>query len=160
MKYSVFIVEDNLTKREAIEKALPFLESVECDSTTSISAAYRAIDGRAWSLIILDMTFQISLGAGSASTKEALAGIELLQYMTRRQIKAPVIVATQHTSFSSPGLPTINSIETLHEILKDLFPANYRETVHIDLADDGWKTKLQLAVCKVLNENGSKNSGR
>jgi DNA-binding NtrC family response regulator len=148
--HSVLIVEDNATKRGEIEKALPAPFVFDVQSTPSISQAYRAIAGKPYSLIILDMTFHVSQSAGHEMSKEAIAGIELLQFMTRRRIQAPVIVATQHTTFSTPDMPAIDSIEKLHALLIKLFPANYRMTVQVDLSEESWKTRFQAAVIEVL----------
>lgn len=148
---SILIVEDNATKRAEIERALPANEVFEVRATATIAQAYRVLVGKPWSLIILDMTFQVLQGAGNEMAKEALAGIELLQYMTRSRIRAPVIVATQHSDFATPDMPGVNSIESLHELLTDLFPANYRMTVQVDLSEESWKTRFQAAVIEVLD---------
>lgn len=148
---SVLIVEDNATKRAEIEKALPPRFAFQVRSTPSIAQAYRALAGQTWDLVILDMTFQVSQSGGGELSKEALAGVELLQYMSRSRLSAPVIVATQHSSFPTPEIPGIDSIDKLHQLLADLFPANYRMTVQVDLSEEAWKARFQLAVSEVLN---------
>lgn len=150
MGYSVLIVEDNNTKRIEIENSLPSCFSYEVQATPSIAQAYRVLSIKPYDLVILDMTFQVSQGKGQEMSKEAMAGVELLQYMARSKINSPVIVATQHSVFSSPGLPTINSVGDLDDLLSALFPENYRTTVQVDLSEETWKTRLQAAVTNVL----------
>ena len=153
MKPNILIVEDNQTKRTEIEKALNAALSAEVAGVPSISQAYRSIEFRQWDLIVLDMTFQVAQTMGQESAKEALAGIEILQFIARKQIPTPVIVATQHSSFSTVNLPDIDSIRALDELLSDLFPENYRGTVEVDLSEEAWKTILQRAVVAALHKS-------
>jgi CheY-like chemotaxis protein len=150
MKYTVLIVEDNAVKKAEIEKALLATFSIDFHSTQSIAQAYRAIEGKSWDLIILDMNFQVSQSTGSGLAKEPLAGIELLQYLSRRKNRVPVIVATQHTVFSSSELPPIDSIEKLDNLLKRVFPENYRTTIYVNLVEEHWRAQLCSAVRSVF----------
>lgn len=145
-RYSVFVVEDNGTKLQEIKNALPAAFRHNVLDTPSIAWAYRALANTTFDLVILDMTFQVSNDAGNQLAKEALAGVELLQYMARKELEAPVIVATQHTSFHTPELPGIDSIDQLDELLRDLFPNNYFATVHVDLSGESWKAQLAAAA--------------
>lgn len=147
--YTVFIVEDNGSKLQEIRAALRHEISGEPLTTSSIANAYRVMANADFDLVILDMTFEVSSELGSVA-KESLAGIELLQYMGRMGLSVPVIVATQHTTFYTPELPGIDSIEKLDELLKELFPANYFTTVHVDLAGEVWKTELVSATRRAL----------
>ena len=151
MKHAILIVEDNATKRVEIENALPRSLEYSVEWAQSIAQSYRALEGREWDLVILDMTFQVSQSFGKEIIKEPLAGIELLQYMSRRQIAAPVIVATQHSSFSSSDMSGIDTVDDLHELLLDLFPRNYRSIVRVDLSEETWKHDLAASVDEVLN---------
>lgn len=150
MKVNVLIVEDNQTKRTEIEKTVVTLLNAEVLGVSTVRQAYKSIELKPWDLIILDMTFQVTPEAGNDSAKEALAGIEILQFMGRRRIDTPVIVATQHTSFSNIEVPDINSIAELDQLLRDLFPENYRTTVEVDLSEEGWKTELQKQIIAAL----------
>lgn len=152
MSVSILIVEDNQTKRTEIEKAVHLALPAEVIGVSSISQAYRSIEYKYWDLIILDMTFQVAQGMGQESAKEALAGIEILQFIARRAIKTPVVVATQHSSFSSIELPEINSIGALDQLLRELFTENYCATVEVDLSEEGWKTSLQNEVISALKK--------
>ncbi|PQZ77361.1 MULTISPECIES: response regulator [unclassified Brevundimonas] len=152
-RYQVLIVEDNLTKQQEIINALPpaFRDGVL--PTPSIAAAYRSVANKRFDLVILDMTFQISNEGGGAIAKESLAGVEVLQYMSRMRIRTPVIVATQHTNFHTVELPGIDSIEKLDELLRDLFPENYVTTVHVDLSGEDWKQQLVSAAENALKRD-------
>jgi CheY-like chemotaxis protein len=151
-RVSALIVEDNKTKRVEIEKALPPSIDFEVQSTPSIAQAYRALANKPYDIVILDMTFHVAQGEGQESAKEALAGVEMLQFITQRRIAVPVVVATQHRVFSTPEMPGIDSIEKLDAMLLSLFPDNYRGIVEVDLAEEGWKRHLQEAVLRALKE--------
>lgn len=150
MTANILIIEDNQTKRTEIEKAAHAALSCEVLGVSSISQAYRSIEGKPWDLIILDMTFQVAQVTGLENSKEALAGIEILQFIGRRRLDTPVIVATQHTSFTTIQMPDITSIKALDELLYELFPENYRGTVEVDLSEEGWKSELQREIINAL----------
>jgi DNA-binding NtrC family response regulator len=152
MKHTILIVEDNSVKKAEIEKALLSSFQIDIHSTQSIAQAYRAIEGKPWDLIILDMTFQVSQSTGSGLAKEPLAGIELLQYLSRKRNRVPVIVATQHTVFSSSELPSIDSIEKLNDLLRRVFPENYKAIIYVNLVEEGWKVQLCNVVRGIFED--------
>ena len=153
MTANILIVEDNQTKRIEIEKAVKAALAADVVGVSSISQAYRSIEFKSWDLIILDMTFQVAQGMGQENSKEALAGIEILQFIARKRLVTPVVVATQHSSFTSIQMPDINSIAALDELLTELFPENYRGTIEVDLSEEAWKTNLQKAILSALEKN-------
>lgn len=145
----VLLIEDNPTKMRAIQTVITQSFVAEVSTASSISFAYSTLPLRTWDLVILDMTFQASQGTGREISKEALAGIEVLQYVQRMGGGAPVIVATQHTTFASKEFPEVNSLRELDVILKDAFPEVYREIVLIDLASEKWKREIRRAIRRV-----------
>lgn len=152
-KHSILIIDDSDQKREEIGKALP--PGFDTPGwAQSIAQAYRTIQAQDWDLIVLDMTFHAAQNPGQDSAKESLAGIEILQFMARRRIDIPVIVATQHASFRD-AIPEIKSIAALDKLLSKLFPKNYRETVAVDTSEESWKLHLQMAISRAL---GSKKN--
>ncbi|MGY4157886.1 CheY-like chemotaxis protein [Bradyrhizobium sp. USDA 4461] len=145
MKY-VLVVEDNPTKLGALKLLLSERFGVKVSTASSIAHAYTTLQLREWDLIVLDMTFQASHGAGREISKEALAGVEVLQYIQRSGLAVPVIVATAHTKFVSKEFGEIGSLDDLHLVLRQAFPMVYRALVWIDLKDDGWKGTLSDAI--------------
>jgi DNA-binding NtrC family response regulator len=145
----VLIVEDNLQKKDAIERLLTTSYRIEARHVNSISASLPTIERESWDLVILDMTFQITTGGGQALRKEALAGLEVLQFMAAKRITSPVIVATQHTVFSH-GAINVQSVQALEALLRRSFPRVYRTTVFIDLNTDDWHAPLLDAAKDVL----------
>ena len=141
----ILVVEDNHLKAEQITNTIRSSYEVSFATVPTISGAYAVLEHGHWDLVILDMTFQVSKGLGEAVRKEALAGLELLQYMLGKRIRFPVIVATQHAMFSQ-GIINVSSIEELHKLLSDAFPDIYRTTVRVDLANDQWHAELLAAV--------------
>lgn len=140
---NVLIVEDNQHKAVTIGKLLQSSIS-NCETTLvgSIAVAYRTIEFKKPDGIILDMTFQASQGIDRDIRKETLAGIELLQFLNRKMIAIPVIVATQHTNFSNANLPMVHSIESLDKELALKFKRNHKGIVLVDLSTDEWKSQL------------------
>lgn len=147
----LLIIEDNGTKQLEIEKALA-TGDYKISAVRTIANAYRVLVRQRWDLIILDMTFQV--GSSSGFEKEPLAGLEVLQFMANQRFPTPVIVATQHSSFSNSSIEEVDSIEQLHELLVEAFPVNYRQTVEVDLSEDAWKETLRMAVERALGEGG------
>lgn len=148
-KAEILIVEDIPSKQTAIENALASLGGT-LRAVRSITDAFRLVGEQRWNLIILDMTFQVDRSAGFESGRQATAGIELLQFMARRRLRTPVIVATQHISFSSPEIGEIDGIDALDELLKDAFPHIYRCTVKVDQSEGSWKLELLTAAKAIL----------
>lgn len=152
MTLNILIVEDNQTKRLEIEKSIKSSMEADVIGASSIRQAYSSLEHKRWDLIVLDMTFQVTQSAGHESAKEALAGIEILQFISRRQIETPVVVATQHSSFSSLDMPGIDSVQKLDDLLRDLFPENYRSVVEVDLSEETWKFTLQREIISALKK--------
>lgn len=146
---NILIVEDIPSKQAAIESALASVES-NSHAVRSITDAFRLVSEQRWDLIILDMTFQVDRSAGFESGRQATAGIELLQFMARRRLRTPVIVATQHVSFSSPEIGEIDGIAALDELLTEAFPHIYRGTVKVDQSEGSWKLELLNAAKAIL----------
>jgi CheY-like chemotaxis protein len=159
MKRRILVVEDNKAKQARIERIIQSRYDAAIEFVFTISGAYAVLEHRQWDLVVLDMTFQVSQGIGHAVQKEALAGIELLQYMVAKGLRYPVIVATQHDVFSHGGWMTFNSISQLHQSLAEAFPGIYKATVRVDLANSDWHEDLLSAVQKVLDAPHTKNTG-
>ena len=146
---NVLIVEDNAEKNKAIETIIRSQFTGRIDFAQTISSAYSQLEHHNWDLVILDMTFQVSQGLGQAVRKEALAGLEILQFMTSKNLSYPVIVATQHSSFSQVGLISLSSVEELHSLLSETFPEIYRETITVDLTTNEWHAALLNAAKRI-----------
>jgi DNA-binding response OmpR family regulator len=137
----VLLIEDNALKEVRMKEALAAIPEIEFTVCKSIKAAYPSLDLQEWDLILLDMSFQVNPGAGTEVRKKPLAGRQILQFMRARQMCQPVIVVTQHASFSE-GHTVIASIDDLDVKLKKYFPAIYRKTIYVDLATDAWREPL------------------
>jgi CheY-like chemotaxis protein len=151
MKRNVLVVEDSSSKADSITQLVKLHYDAQVEWVSTISGAYAVLNRKPWDLVILDMTFQVSQGLGQAVKKEALAGIELLQYMSAKQLSYPVIVATQHDEFSQGGWININSIDQLHSLLSEAFPDQYRSVVHVDLMSSDWHLELMKAMRRVID---------
>ena len=137
----VLIVEDNVLKEARIRDVLSLIPEIEFTVCRSVKAAYPLLEVQQWNLILLDMSFQVSPDSGTEIKKKPLAGRQMLQFMRARNLMLPVIVVTQHASFSE-GQTVIASIKDLDTKLRRYFPGIYQATVYVDLATDGWHDEL------------------
>jgi len=151
MTLHILVVEDNSSKAEQIIQTVKFHYDVQPEWVPTISGAYAVLEYKQWDLVILDMTFQVSQGLGQAVRKEALAGIELLQYMSAKRLYFPVIVATQHDFFRQGGWVNIESVDDLHKMLTAAFPKQYRAVVHVDMASSDWQIELMKTMRRIIN---------
>ncbi len=150
----ILIVEDNASKEVKVRKALAPLGR-ETIWMRSITDAFRLVTEQPWELIILDMTFLVDRSAGFDSSRQSMAGVELLQFMARRRLHIPVIVATSHDAFSSAQLGTIEGVAALDDMLRDAFPEVYRATIKVDLSEDEWQTRLLGAARSIIEASAA-----
>src|SRR5262249_7603578 len=136
----VLIIEDNALKEARMKEVLSSIPNMKFTVCRSIKAAVPLLEVEEWDLILLDMSFQVNQ-EGAEAKKKPLAGRQILQFMRAREIKRPVIVVTQNTTFSE-GHTVIASIPDLDIKLKKYFPGIYRATVFVDLATDSWHEEL------------------
>jgi len=144
------LIEDNSIKQERIKRVIERGFDAEVQIVGTIIAAYPNIEKLPWDIVILDMTFQI-LRTGIDAGMQALAGVELLQFMTSKEITTPVIVVTQHETFTQPGHKTIRSIAELDRLLRDSFPNVYHGTIHANLASESWHEELIAKIAVALH---------
>ncbi|GAA4106241.1 response regulator [Aminobacter aganoensis] len=145
----VLIVEDNEDKaRQIIDVVSQFAVS-ETAHVRGLRAAYPALERVRWDLVILDMTLHAAEGNLSASSKESLAGIEVLQAINAGPEATAVIVATQHDVFRQDPLH-FESIDSLDAALRDAFPNLYRGVVRVKLGTDEWKVDMASRIGEVL----------
>lgn len=117
----VLIVEDNVLKEARIRDVLSLIPEIEFTVCRSVKAAYPLLEVQQWNLILLDMSFQVSPDSGTEIKKKPLAGRQILQFMRARNLMLPVIVVTQHASFSE-GQTVIASIKDLDTLSKPNCP--------------------------------------
>ncbi|MEZ2331806.1 hypothetical protein AB6802_18965 [Mesorhizobium sp. RCC_202] len=147
----VLLVEDNEEKARQIVEIVEGTGVAKADiiSVRGLRAAYPAIQRGGWRLIILDMTLHAAEGAFSASSKESLAGIEVLQALQARGDTTPVIVATQHDVFEQDFLyfPDVDALDTA---LQEAFPFNYRGTVRVRLGSEPWRIEMRRRIAEIV----------
>jgi CheY-like chemotaxis protein len=137
----VLIIEDNALKEARMRSVLSSIREIEFTVCRSVKAAYPLLEMQQWDLILLDMSFQVSPDSGTEIKKKPLAGRQILQFMRARNLTRPVIVVTQHASFSEGPL-TIDSINDLDAKFRRYFAGIYQATVYVDLATDSWHDEL------------------
>jgi CheY-like chemotaxis protein len=137
----VLLIEDNTLKEARMIEVLKAVPTISFTVCRSIKAAYPLLDLQQWDLILLDMSFQATQDLGTEIKKKPLAGRQILQFMRAREMKRPVIVVTQHASFSD-GHTIIGSIEELDQKFRKYFPEICRKVIFVDLATDAWHEAL------------------
>jgi CheY-like chemotaxis protein len=150
----VLVVEDLEAKFKAV-RLLIFQEfGIEPEWARSVSAAYGVVDQN-WDLILLDMNFSVSDETYNKHVdKAAVAGIELLQFMSAQGILAPIVVITAHDSFSQSTTLEIDSIEALDELLRDSFADVYKGAVKVEYTTSDWHVEL-LDLIRPMLANAS-----
>lgn len=137
----LLIVEDNDIKLRRIVSVLNEISITEFDRVSNLKAAQLYVRNFTYAGILLDMTFHIIENKIQSVTLEALAGLQLMQYMDRLGIEIPTIVVTQHTVFQQPGTPAIRGVSKLDKLLRGTFPGIYRGTVLMTDGDQ-WRSDL------------------
>lgn len=137
----ILIVEDNEVKYKQITSVVSAREQTEVIWVKTLKRAHPQIRHGDFGLVILDMTFQVLEMPGRSYSIEALAGLQLLQYMKRIKRRIPVIVTTQHAKFEQPGYKTINGIRSLDLMLRGQFSDFYIGCVPF-AENNGWEVQL------------------
>ena len=151
MSSKILIVEDNVEKGNIISSVLRGRFKSDIEFARTISSGFAILEHKHWDLVVLDMTFQVSQGLGQEVRKEALAGVELLQFMTGKELEYPVIVATQHSDFTQGGLINLSSVDQLGDLLSATFPQIYRGIIKVDLTSTSWHAELIGLARSCLN---------
>jgi DNA-binding NtrC family response regulator len=146
----ILIIEDNPHKDKNMREVIKKIGDVVFTSCRDVRTAYPLLQKKTWALALLDMTFQGNQGFGIESKKEPLAGLEILQFMVANQLRFPVIVVTQHTTFAD-GQINVRSIDEFDSKLRKYFMGIYRGIVHVDLASTEWQSQLSNLVVESLN---------
>ncbi|MER9405137.1 hypothetical protein NKI36_13880 [Mesorhizobium caraganae] len=145
----VLIVEDNDEKARQIREVVGIFSPQEVAHVRGLRAAYPALERVRWDLVILDMTLHAAEGSLSASSKESLAGIEVLQAIQAGGDQTAVIVATQHDVFRQDPL-YFESISDLDRSLRDAFPSIYRGIVRVKLGIEDWKVEMEVKIREIV----------
>lgn len=148
---NILLVEDEAPKRENIRLVLdqrfPDRRLIEA---RSVGSAIRALRTEKFELIILDMslpTFDIKVGE-SGGRPQGFGGVEVLRYMDRLDVVAPVIVVTAYPAFSQ-GDREID-LGALEKTLAKDHPESFKSVVFYNSMFSTWREELQEAMEKAL----------
>lgn len=138
----ILVVEDNDLKYRRLLEVLASCGLSSENVTRSKNQRSALINLRLHhDFVLLDMTFEVLENKSQTATLQALAGLQVMQYMRRTGLQTPTVVVTQHSSFQQPGTPVIPDIETLDTVLKTNFPGLYRGYVFMTETND-WREVL------------------
>ncbi len=74
--------------------------------------------------------------------KPQLAGVKILQHLNQRRLDIPVIVATQHSSFTDTEFGDFSGAGELADLLARAFPRNFKGLLEIDITTDSWMSQF------------------
>lgn len=149
---NILLVEDEAPKREnirsVVDQRFPKRSLLEA---RSVGSAIRALRSDRYDLIILDMslpTFDIKVGE-SGGRPQGFGGVEVLRYMERLDVVAPVIVVTAYPAFSQ-GDREIDLGALEKDLAKD-HPDSFKGVVFYNSMFSTWREELQEAIEKALS---------
>ncbi|MCC5961478.1 MAG: response regulator transcription factor [Rhodobacteraceae bacterium] len=117
----VLIVDDQRMKIEQATRVLKnIFPNAEYRSSKNFHRAISMLEGFQWDLVILDMSFSINDNPSDYAGFEGLAGVQVLQYLFRSDIKTKVIIFTAHTQFEDPYL-SVGTLEDLERLILEYF---------------------------------------
>ena len=143
LKCSFLLIEDSPAKAAALTECLQqAFPKRTVERTQTIAVASKLIEQQEWSGIILDLAFHRSHQTADLLDRPYLAGVEILQQLHELRLHYPVIIATQHASFSNTKYGDFDSSIALGERLKKIFKRNFKGLVEVDLGETGWRNEL------------------
>lgn len=144
----VLIIEDQIEKSEAIKSFLTsiYQNSIDISVRQSLRSGLKeTIHSAKYDLVILDMSmpnFDPSETDPIGGSPESFAGREFISQMHLRNIKTPVVVVTQYSTFEKGQ----TSLEDLHHLLASTYPEIYIGSVYYSSASDDWKNDLKILL--------------
>jgi len=139
----VLYVEDDQHKARQVDEMLrSCIDDVHTTVAQSVNSGKRALAAGQFDLVVMDMSLPtFDIGPGEPGGRpQGFGGIEVIQFMERRDISIPVIVVTQFDRFGSGGDEM--DLEDLESILRTEHGALFQGLVFFNSASTAWKRKL------------------
>jgi len=148
----ILLIEDQQDKRDKISNFIQ--NEIEGDFQLVDKESLRGglkevVTNSEYDLILLDMSmpnFDPDPGINVDSSPESFAGKELLEQMRLRDIKIPVIVITQFSSFEGGSITLDSLSKEFHSKYNDF----YIGSVYFNSATDAWKNSLSNMLRSLL----------
>lgn len=141
----ILLVEDQPDKKEAIKKFVLLKLSKECEIVEkgSLRGALKEVyDDNNYDLVLLDMSmpnFDSENDGYDDNIPESFAGKQMLEQMELRNIKIPVIVITQYSSFEGGAV----SLDELSNNFASKYSDFYLGSIYFNSGEDEkWQTKF------------------
>jgi len=148
---SILVIEDDGNKLTQLCAFLKeHFEEVEVRTARSLQSGIRNVRQTVPSLVLLDMTlpnFDATPDDTGGQTHN-FGGREFLKQLERFDIRVPVVVVTQFTTFGKGAL-TIG-LDDLDRELTSLFSPNYSGCVYYHASIHRWKEELQRLISSNL----------
>jgi CheY-like chemotaxis protein len=137
---AVLLIEDDELKRQGVLNAIN--QSYANASIVTSNSVRKAIDTlaeSAFDLIVADMslpTFDIDVRE-RGGTPRPFGGIEVFEYLERRELPTPVLVVTSYPVLTD-GRRSVSFKDLQNELQRD-FPSNFAGLVYFDSAYADWE---------------------
>jgi DNA-binding LytR/AlgR family response regulator len=149
---NILIVEDDQNKLQHLNN---FIKENYPDAKVigekSYHSGLKEVVSNSYDIVVMDMsmpTYDVKFGESSGRFRP-YAGREILLQMRRKKINTSVIFVTGFETFGD-GVEK-KSIDELREQLKKLEGKKYIDTIYYNSALSEWKTRLKMAMDKVIN---------
>jgi len=143
----ILLVEDEAPKRENIRSVIDQrFPDRTLHEARSVGSAIKALRSQRFDLVLLDMslpTFDIKVGE-SGGRPQGFGGVEVLRYMDRLSVIAPVIVVTAYPAFSQ-GDREID-LSALSKSLASDHPDAFKGVVFYNSMFSTWREQLHDAI--------------
>ena len=140
----ILLIEDNKGKAsllgDAVMEAFQNISRPKVAETVSMGTYL--LNTSEWGGLVLDLAFQRARGIKESVDKPQLAGVKILQHLNQRRLDIPVIVATQHSSFTDTEFGDFSGAGELADLLGRAFPRNFKGLLEIDITTDSWKSQF------------------
>jgi len=150
----VLLVEDEAPKQKKLKDfILRVLPHAQIVTAKSVRSAIDSLRKEPPNLILLDMslpTFDIG-EEESGGRPQGFGGIEVMRYLDRAGIRAPVVVVTAFEAFSEKN-KTLD-LDALSAQLRHDHPINFRELVYYNTVLGNWVFDLEEALAGILKKD-------
>lgn len=160
-KRRLLVVEDSDAKLASITAALRACLSLQVEAAKSVKSALTLLKSGGYSLIIADMslpTFDVK-NRERGGTARPFGGIEIFDYLQRKQDETPVIVVSSYPALVDGS--TSLTLTDLAQRLRASYPKIFAGHVFFDSAYLTWEIQLQALAKEIIDgQSAAKNTHR
>lgn len=147
----LLVVEDSEAKLASITAALRACLPIQVEAAKSVKSALNMLKSEEFALIIADMslpTFDVK-NRERGGTARPFGGIEIFDYLQRRQCDTPVIVVSSYPALVDGS--TSLTLTDLAQKLRNTYPKIFAGYVFFDSAYLTWEIQLQALAKEIID---------